>query len=36
MEVYILTFLEHFLGVESLDHVVTPCLTFQGTAKLFS
>ena len=36
MEVYILTFLEHFLGVESLDHVVTPGLTFQGTAKLFS
>ena len=36
MEVYILTFLEHFLGVESLDHVVTPCLTFQGPAKLFS
>lgn len=36
MEVYILTFLEHFLGVESLDHVVTPHLTFQGTAKPFS
>lgn len=36
MEVYILPFREHFLGVESLDHVVTPCLTFQGTAKPFS
>lgn len=24
------------LGVKLLGHVVTPCLTFQGTAKLFS
>ena len=36
MEVYILTFFERFLGGESLDHVVTPCLTFQGTVKPFS
>ena len=36
VQMYIFIFLEHFLGAGLPDHMVTPCLTFRRTAKLFS
>ena len=33
---YIPTYLPTYLGVELLDRMVTPCLTFWGTSSLFS